>query len=378
MLRDNIAFVGIGQGGNNVVFEMEKLELNSFYINTSLEDLECINSNLKDVKYHIEGTKGMAKDSDLAIDTLAENNNLGKICWSIRERYSMSKQIVFIHTAGGGTGGGMGNMIASTYKTLFPEKIVTVVLILPSSNEDILIQQNSQRCLKQLESMVENGDIDNSHVLTNNAKENKFEINRSFAMLIDQFISLEEINNKGNIDEQEISQLFSNRGYISIVEFEDTDITKGVSKAIKDSIYADWYKLPDSMGIIFGAGLNNKENVEQIRDILGVPKSSHEIEWSNPNTIIMSTGFPYNLKWYNDIGESANRLIEKREQRVREIEENKNNENLISINSEAVQSSFSKNKTHINNTVSNNYRRNRRNVPDMKSALEKMRNLGKK
>lgn len=114
MLKNDILFVGVGQCGGNITQELEKLNFNSYYVNSSLEDLDTIDTDISN-KYHIPKTKGMAKDRQYALEVLGSNDNLPNITNKIYENFSNCRIVYFVLSLGGGTGGTMGGILAHDY-----------------------------------------------------------------------------------------------------------------------------------------------------------------------------------------------------------------------------------------------------------------------
>ncbi len=94
LLTERMVCVGVGQCGSNMIKELENLGFQAFYINSSLEDLDTINTNIKN-KYHIKNTKGMAKDQRMAKQIVLENNNADNIAYAIHDQYAMAEIITF-------------------------------------------------------------------------------------------------------------------------------------------------------------------------------------------------------------------------------------------------------------------------------------------
>lgn len=323
MLKNDILFVGVGQCGGNVTRELEKLGFNAYYINSSLEDLDTIETDISN-KYHIPKTKGMAKDREFALEVLGTNDNLPNITNSVYENFSNCKIVYFVGSLGGGTGGTMSGIIAHDYAEAFPEKVVNIITVLPSSNEDMLIQANSIQSLKQIVTSYEDGYITNVMILDNDKKDNKNEImkmNYEFALLMDSLISFDNINTIGNLDSEEMERILTCRGFMSAIEFNDEGFDTGLSNATDRSIFADWVKSSSIQGYILNKDQDTDTNKQLINEVFGIPKTTYYSVWDNINNIIFSLSEKFNENIMSKLKKRYLEITEKRSKIEKEAQE---------------------------------------------------------
>lgn len=323
MLKNDILFVGVGQCGGNITRELEKLGFNAYYINSSLEDLDTIETDISN-KYHIPKTKGMAKDREFALEVLGTNDNLPNITNSVYENFSNCKIVYFVGSLGGGTGGTMSGIIAHDYADAFPEKVVNIITVLPSSNEDMLIQANSIQSLKQIVTSYEDGYITNVMILDNDKKDNKNEImkmNYEFALLMDSLISFDNINTIGNLDSEEMERILTCRGFMSAIEFNDEGFDTGLSNATDKTIFADWVKSSSIQGYILNKDQDTDTNKQLINEVFGIPKTTYYSVWDNINNIIFSLSEKFNENISSKLKKRYLEITQKRSQIEKEAQE---------------------------------------------------------
>lgn len=378
LLKERIACVGIGQCGSNYVSELEKLEFYPYYINTSLEDLDTIETDKKN-KYHIKATKGMAKNRIMAEQIIHSDSNDERIAFAINDQYAMVDIIYLFYSLSGGTGGTMGNFIAESLKDVFPDKIINVVAIKGKSTEDIGLQANAIESLKHLKRIQEEGIVTQIHLLDNDSRDDIFSINKDFALCFDKFISFDVITAKGNLDEEEKEKMLMQPGMAVILEFENEDFGNGLSDAADTTFYAKWTKNPELHGLILNSKQNLDINIELIKDVLGMPNYTHSSIWDNQSNILFAAGMSFNDLIENQLNKNAIELSKKKkkieEESIKNMKEDANKE---TFDTSSVISSYTNN-THKKNTIpqsnSNFSRRRRRSERNGSETLNKYKDM---
>ncbi|HCL4447293.1 TPA: hypothetical protein N2D16_002898 [Clostridium botulinum] len=375
LLTERMVCVGVGQCGSNMVQELESLDFQAFYVNTSLEDLDTINTDIKN-KYHIKNTKGMAKNQQMAKDIVLENNNADNISYAIHDQYAMAQIITFFYSLAGGTGGGMGTIIADNMGELFPDKTINVVAVLPKSTEDIGLQANAIESLQRLQEALENGFINQVHLLSNDSREDVFSINKDFAVCFDSFVNFNVINKEGNLDEEEKEKMFLEPGIGIILEFSDEDFGNGLASAFENSIYAEWLKNPRLHGLILNKKQNKDVNKEVIKDVLGMPVYTHQSIWDEDSNVLFAAGMSFNENIPNKMKIKAMELSEKK----RKIEEEAQKEKVetVEFDTSAITSASNKRRKPVTQTTQENNDtsiRRRRGERRASSVLDKYRNM---
>lgn len=295
MLKERVVFIGVGQGGGNITRELELNDCQAFYINSSLDDLDTIDTSY-DKKYHISGTKGMAKDISFAKDVILNDYNDDKAVESVYKAYANASTYFFVFTLSGGTGGGMGVEIATRFKERFPDKTVNIITVLPHADEDMIMHYNAMECLKGINEGLTNDLITNVQILDNSKRDfsKKLEINSEFASMLDKILSFTNITENGNLDEEEFERLFQMKGISVICELDNKNFLDDLSKTEENSIYAKFLRKSQAHGLILNAEQDNSISRNLIREVFGVAMVSHSTIWEEDINIIMSTGVEFN------------------------------------------------------------------------------------
>lgn len=331
MLSDNCMFISGGQCGGNIVSEFEELGNQCFYVNTSLDDLDTIETDDSN-KYCIENTKGMAKDIAYSEETIKSNDNSFKIANQIYKRNPNAKMYFFVFSAGGGTAY-MTPFIMATFKEYFPNKIVNAVVIMPHQEEAMIMHYNAKKCLENIKKCMDNDVITNLQILDNNSKEfgEKMALNKEFASVFNEILTFENINCEGNLDEEEFERLFSTKGTTVIYRFDNGDIANNLEKFENETIYASFLKNPTTHGLILNKKQNNSVNRSIIQDVFGIPAVTHDTIWEEDHNIIVSTGMEFNDDIINDCAKHYNEILKKKKESEASIHNKKENVEEISL-----------------------------------------------
>ena len=231
-MKNEIAFLAVGQAGGNVgkLFEAEHYKV--MYINTSLEDLKTI----PEPKYyhHIANGEGAAKNRDWAQKLLAPDfeNIKAEIAKTITEDY------VFVtFSAGGGTGSGCAPYLLAGLSAVLPKRKIGAITILPSEEETLQAQINAYECFSDL-ALVDG--LGAMFVIDNNARDDKLAINQKFVDLFNKILRIpDNVNERGNIDLKEMKEVLSSSGCIFVTSLPGVQSsTPKLLESFKDSIFA--------------------------------------------------------------------------------------------------------------------------------------------
>ena len=220
-MKKNIGFIGIGQGGGNIAYLFEEAGYSVLCMNTSIEDLATLKAKHK---YHIKSGEGCHKDRYKAKNLI--KNDFTEILKKIEQ--TLEEEYVFvIFTTGGGTGSGSSPMLIDLL-TRRTSKTVGAICVLPSRDEPLKTYINSYESFKELEEVKRIG----ATFVLDNAKFEKFSINKDFVDLFNSFINIpSQQNYKGNIDIAEIKEMLSTRGAAIISKM--TKATSDTSRLIQ-------------------------------------------------------------------------------------------------------------------------------------------------
>lgn len=370
MLMDICNFISVGQCGGNIVREFEKLGNQCFYVNSSLDDLDTIETDDSN-KYCIENTKGMAKDINYAEEIIKSNDNDFKIAEKIYKRNPNAHIYFFVFSAAGGTAH-MAPYIISKFKEYFPQKVVNAIVIKPHQEEDIIMHYNAKKSLENIKKCMETGAITNLQILDNNTKEfgEKMTLNREFAELFNEILTFENINCEGNLDEEEFERLFSTSGNMVMYKFDNGDIANNLEKFDQDTLYSKFLRNPTTHGLILNKEQNKAVNRSIIQDVFGIPAVTHDTIWENNYNIVISTGMKFNdnlinesINFYNEKLKKKKELEDKIKNTTEVTEEIKMDDSILNNIIKKTSSQAATNKPN---------RRNRRKVGIQNESIYKL------
>jgi len=351
MLKDYVTFVGIGQCGGNISNCIELNNNQVFYINTSLDDLDTIDTDYSK-KYCINNVKGMAKDREYAKQTIISNDNDELVAEQIYKKYSNSHIYFFVFSLSGGTGGGMGVSLARKFKEFYPDKIINAIVVYPNSEEAILMQYNAIQCLDEIRDAMKDGVITNLQIIDNNSKEysDKVILNSEYSDLLENLLSFNSITSSGNLDEEELERIFSTEGILNIYKLDNEDVGNNLSNLENNTIYVPFKKDCKVQGLVLSKEQDNGINRSLINESFGYPLVSHDTTWSENFSLIISAGSSFNESILNKLKDNYNSIMNKK----KELESNVDNYESISIDTEAISG------LHSRMSFENSQRRTRR------------------
>lgn len=233
-MKNNFSLLGIGACGGNQVAAFKKYGMNSFYINSALEDLRSLGTDNIHY-YHLDGATGCHKNRNVSKNYLAENYE--DVLRNI-ERYLTGKYIFLFGAMGGGTFSGMCALLMELIETEL-NKIVIPVVTMPNFSESLQAKTNAYESLKEL--------IDASKhtvfIVDNNKETNYIKSNEILAEVIYSLISDVSTSVDGIYDYSEICSMLECHGYGVINTYSrkpnQTDITSELKKAISNNIFCN-------------------------------------------------------------------------------------------------------------------------------------------
>lgn len=233
-MKDNFSLLGIGACGGNQVAAFKKYGMNSFYINSALEDLQSL--GLNDIHYyHLSGAKGCHKNRNVSKNYLA--NNYENILLQL-ERYLTGKYVFLFGSTGGGTSSGMLALLTDLIESEL-NKIVIPIVTIPNFSESLQAKTNSYEALKELFDCAKH----TVFIVDNNKETNYAKSNSILAELVYSLITDVSNSVDGIYDYSEICSMLEQGGYGVLNTFTrkppQNDITQDLKKAIDTTIFAD-------------------------------------------------------------------------------------------------------------------------------------------
>lgn len=283
-MREKIAFIAIGQAGGNIGQEFEERGFSVVYINTSEEDLATLDK--AKFKYHIPGGEGCNKDRTKAKKLIVENYD--RIAAEIDAK--INAELIFtLFSSGGGTGSGAGPML--TDLLIGDGHNVGIVTVIPAMQESVKAHINCHDCMAELTSIKESA----ACFALDNGKADKMEINRIFAELFTDFISIPQQHKsaEGNIDKAEVLETLFAHG--TAVIFKSKDQT-GLLDCIKSGIYAP---IESDRAVKYIAASGNADMDDLIKE-LGTPVDFYQTK-NNDDIIVCASGMTYPVERIKEV-----------------------------------------------------------------------------
>ena len=284
-MKNQIGFLGIGQAGSNIALEFERLGYNVAYLNTSKEDLDSL--KYAKHKIHIRGGEGASKDRKAVLRLAAESIDeiLDSITSVLTQEY-----IMLLFSAGGGTGSGLGPVIAS-YLTQIQRKVI-IGVILPDD-----IKESPRTCENAYNTCVDLSGLQNvgaMFFLDNASVQDKFSINNIFAKDIDGLLNLNNCSKFGNIDKSEIKTILSTPGLAIITRQSKARSTASfIIDGLINNIYT---KIEDKSPVVVGVSTTNKSlNFDDIYCEIGYPYDDFR-GVSDSSTLCIACGYQFPLQ----------------------------------------------------------------------------------
>jgi len=284
-LAEEVAFLGVGAGGGNIISEFEKFGYNCLSVNTSMEDLSSI-GNVKHY-HHIRGGQGAFKDRDKAKE-LAKKS-FPEIMTVITEQLEQ-QFIVVVFSMAGGTGSGLGPLLCDVLVHEYGKTVICVG-ILPdeTGKESIVACNNAVQCFAEIEQIEGLGNV---YFLDNKRKQNIFDINREFAIAFDAYLKTVNTSKQGNFDVSEKKFMLSQSGYAVLTRIKDDKASAlSIVNAFRENVYAPIEN--DKIVRYIGASLPTTNiDIRTLFNEIGEPIDNYS-GYGSQSCIVIATGMSY-------------------------------------------------------------------------------------
>jgi cell division GTPase FtsZ len=281
-MKEQFGILGLGAAGSNIANLFEGKGYTTMYVNSSIEDLNCI----KGVhKVMIPGAEGAAKNRKRVLQLAMES--FGDIVQKI-ESVITQQYVVVIFSAGGGTGSGLSIPILK-YLTQIGKTCIPV-MILPDGHSSAKVNENAYNASVELMSIQGLG----ATFLLDNSRGDKFAINSRFACELDSFINLQNSSIHGNIDKAERKQMLSCPGVAVIGKVSKT---KSVASELVESLYNGIHAEITSKNAYY-LGVSTSNRSLDIESITSTFSSVYDVfsGASEATSIIIATGLQFPQK----------------------------------------------------------------------------------
>lgn len=241
MMMGNVGFIGIGEGGCNIVNKFEHLGYKKvFYINSAIKDLNSLDTeDPTTTTFHIDNEVGCARDRDKAKGLVKRDYDI--ILSSVQKKMSNLKVIFVVFSMGGGTGSGMSPMLISGLTKRFPNTTFNTVSVIPDGLSSAKVKYNACECyneIKKLKSILGNSYfINNNNICEKGKYTAKLEtLDNSFVSRLNDVINVSD--SQGSVDEAEVLSLLKTNGNVLLSEILP-DITKEGQRLMLDISLTD-------------------------------------------------------------------------------------------------------------------------------------------
>ena len=308
--RLKITVIGCGACGNGITAEIQedifalegdKSNVSFIGINTSKEDLDCVNL---DHKLHLNNSKGAACNREHGIQDLAES--IETILPEL-QKYLIEESIVFIATSlGGGTGSSITPHLASILLELGHR--VGIIAVLPSDNESLKIKDNARQTFNEIEELKPQ--LGSIFFLDNNAAE-RSKINRTFASLFTSVMCINNNSQDGNMDLAEVEACLTTPSFSIITK---TNKGNGSTAKIVEILKSDnniFAKRDDNVVSVIGvseavsAKDSNINMVELRKEVGTAPTEFHGYLSASEENVVILSGLTMPYKTVDEMAESV-------------------------------------------------------------------------
>lgn len=296
MKRDSLLVVGLGQCGCTIadLLRCVNNRYSTLYINSSLGDIKGLKyADIDSNVFIFSGVDGAGRDRNKA-KTFFESDKIRLA--SFIKNFSQFKYMLIFTSFGGGTGSGTFVNFVETCKTVMPSMIINVVGVLPSLKENKLELKNTIDCLNDMNKVSK---MLNDIKYVNNDSGNSYkEINQKIVRDIDLAYGMMVHSEIGSIDENNLTNVTTCKGYGVILRLESNpgNLLASIEQAKQDTVF----ELPNNLKGVYGAiNVSETYGVNEIRSCVKTKETLY-IGHGNKNVICIG-GCSFPKKYIEDI-----------------------------------------------------------------------------
>lgn len=287
--RSDILVIGAGHGGCQVADSIANEGIcKCIFANSAIGDLNSLLYADDKDKVHFEGGSGSGSirenGKQFALDNIEEIYR--------RIETTNAKHIYIIAATAGGTGSGSAIVMAeqiglryhpertaefraNQHLTELPDRLVHVVAITPSENDNIGIKgfENNVEFLSELKGLVDKGIVRSYTFLDNTTVSNKLEINEMFASDFKELLAVPQLTDGfgAAIDLEDVSIMQSSKGMFQMTQFTLTEKNEKAVNIKKDNYYPMFDKGCKNL-LITTNNPDNESFTKHIRGHFGEPE----------------------------------------------------------------------------------------------------------
>lgn len=300
MLKENVAFIGLGACGGNIALGFQKKNYHTLFINGSEQDNQSLQGARNVLRLEgFDGCGGNRKNAELALA-----NNLDVL----EEIKKIKEDIIFlVFSTGGSTGSGIAPIMCDLLLELNEDgsfqKTVCCIAVLPKRTEALQKHINAYQCIQELSEKTE---IGSCILIDNNKMDDVMKINAVIINLLDLFLTDESYSKRGNVDKSERLTMLEQRGALLLSK---VCTSKATDLEILESLFTKSIFAPiEPDGVVEHiAVINSTEegiSVEPIKKAVGIPQNVF-IGYGAKKTITVLSGLSFPITYLREIKENA-------------------------------------------------------------------------
>ena len=300
MLKDKVAFIGLGACGSNIALLFQKKNYNALFINGSEQDNKALAGARNILK--LKGFDGCGGDRQKAEEALASNLDI------IEEIKKIKEPIIYlVFSTAGSTGSGLAPIICEVISELYENegfsKTICCIAVLPKRNEALQKHINAYNCIKELS---EKENIGSCILVDNNKLESLSKINTTLVSTLDLFFTEDSYSAKGNVDMSERMKMIEQKGGFLL-----SAVCNGKAKGIEllESLFQKNIFAPIEPDAVveYTAVINSLDDgidIDAVIKAVGIPQNIFQ-GYGAKKTITILSGLSFPITYLTEIKENA-------------------------------------------------------------------------
>lgn len=307
MLKDKVAFIGLGACGSNIALLFQKKNYHTLFINGSEQDNKALSGARNILK--LKGFDGCGGDRQKAEEALASNLDILEEIRKIKEPI-----IYLVFSTAGSTGSGLAPIMCDVITELNEQeglgKSVCCIAVFPKRNEALQKHINAYNCIKELS---EKDNIGSCILVDNNKLDNLNKINSTLAATLDMFFTEESYSVKGNVDLSERMKMIEQNGMFLLsavcngkakgLELLESLFQKNIFAPIEPDAVVEYMAVINS--------LDEGIDVDAIIKAVGIPQNIFQ-GYGAKKTITILSGLSFPITYLTEIKENAEEKYKER------------------------------------------------------------------
>lgn len=307
MLKDKVAFIGLGACGSNIALLFQKKNYHTLFINGSEQDNKSLAGARNILK--LKGFDGCGGDRQKAEEALASNLEILEEIRKIKEPI-----IYLVFSTAGSTGSGLAPIMCDVITELTEQegikKTVCCIAVLPKRNEALQKHINAYNCIKELS---DKDYIGSCILVDNNKQDNLSKINSMLVSTMDLFFTEESYSSKGNVDISERVKMIEQRGAFVLsavcngkargIELLETLFQRNVFAPIEPDAVVEYIAIINS--------LDEGVDIDAIIKAVGIPQNIFQ-GYGAKKTITILSGLSFPITYLTEIKENAEETFKTR------------------------------------------------------------------